>query len=113
MTKGAVVQIRINDPSKLLAAPPGAIAHDVEVVARGSNNAYYNARILSTDTGGRSEQVTLPFNLTHTLIVRSQQFALTDPTGAAVPATGHSQPLQISASAAAPSFTYTVSAKLH
>ena len=113
MTKGAVVQIRINDPSKLLTAPAGAIVHDVEVVALGANNLYFNARIASIDSGGRNEQVTLPFDLAHTLIVRGQQFALTDSTGAAVPATGHTQPLQISASAVAPSFTFTVAGKLH
>jgi hypothetical protein len=113
MTKGAVVQIRINDPSKLLTAAAGAIVHDVEVVALGSNNAYYNARITSTDTGGRNEQVTLPFNLTHTLIIRSQQFALTDSTGAPVPASGHSQPLQIAPTAVAPQFTYTVAGQAH
>ncbi len=112
MTKGAVVQIRINDPWQLLSAPGGTIVHDVEVVALGSNNAYFNARITSTDPGGRNEQVTLPFSLTHTLIVRSPKFALTDSTGAALPMAGRSQPLQIAPTAAVPSFTYTVASKL-
>lgn len=111
LTKGAIVQVRINDPSKLLPTQPGAIPQDVEVVALASNNAWYNARIASTDPGGRSQQLTLPFSATHTLIVRSKQFTLVDSTGAALPATGHTQPLQISAAAAAPQFTYTVSGK--
>jgi len=53
MTKGAVFQIRINDPSKALSTQLGPIPQDVEVIALGSNNAYYNARVASTDAGGR------------------------------------------------------------
>ncbi len=113
MTKGAVVQVRINDGSKLLATPPGAIAHDVEVLALGSNHFYYYAPTVSTDSGGRTQELTLPFNATHTFIVRSQQFSLTDSTGAAVPTGGHTQPLQVSSSAAAPQFTFNVTGKLN
>ena len=113
MTKGAIVQIRINDSSKLLTLNPGAIPQDVEVIALASNNAYYNARVSSIDIGGRYQVLTLPFNAPHTLIVRSKQLALADSTGAAVPAAGHVQPLQISPAAAAPQFTYTVVGKSH
>ncbi len=113
MTKGAVVQVRINDPSKVLTTLPGAFTHDVEVLALGANNLYYNARVISTDATGRTHELTLPFNASHTFIVRSQQFALADSNGAALPAAGHTQPLQISSSAVVPQFVYTVTGRLH
>ena len=117
MTKGAVVQIQINDPSKLLSPHPGPIPQDVEVIAHASNNGYYNARIVSTSHSAlnasanaliRTLFLTLPFDLPHTLIVRSKRLALVDSSGVAVPAAGHIQPLQASSTAAAPGFTYTV-----
>jgi hypothetical protein len=110
MNKGAVLQIRINDPSKLLAKT-SPIPQDVEVVAIGSNNAYYNARIALIDAKGQNRQVTLPFDAPHTLIVRSKQLALVDSNGAAVPASGRYQPLQVPSGASAPQFTYTVVGK--
>ena len=113
MTKGAVVQIRINDPSKLLTAKSAPIPKDVEVLALASNNAYYNAQIASIDSGGQNRQLTLPFNATHTLIVRSKQFTLADSTGSAVPASGRAQLVQVSAGAAAPQSAFTVTGGPH
>jgi hypothetical protein len=113
MAKGAVVQIRVNDPSKLLTQKPGAIAHDVQVMAAASNNAYYHARIVSIDAGGRNHEVTLPFDAQHTLIVRSQQFTLTDAVGASVSASGEAQPFRITSGTSAPQYTFTVTSKAH
>jgi hypothetical protein len=111
MTTGAILQIRINDPAKFLPPSPGAIANDVEVLALASNKVYYRARIVSTDAGGRNHELTLPFNAQHTLIVRSQQFTLTDSKGAAVPAAGHTEPVQAATGAPSQQFTFTVTGK--
>lgn len=111
MAKGAVIQIRINDPSKLLATTPGAIAHDVEVLALASNKAYYHARIASTDAAGRNHELTVPFEASQTLIVRSQQFALADARGAAMPASGHTEAVQASNGKGTPPIVFTVTGK--
>jgi hypothetical protein len=113
MTKGAIIQIRLVDPSKMLSAIPGPIPRDIEIVAHASNNAYYNAQLTSTDVIGQYRQLTLPFDQVHTLVVRSQQFSLLDATGAVVPTTGHTQQLQVSSTAVAPQLTYTVAGKAH
>ena len=111
LTKGAVIQIRINDPHKLLPTLPTAVAHDVEVLALASNKSYYHARIASADGNGRTHQLTVPFDLAHTLIVRSQQFALSDSQGNAVASNGHSESVTASSGKNAPQFNFTVTAK--
>ena len=53
-------------------------------------------------------------NWLYSLVAKVVSFlALTDSTGAAVPTGGHTQPLQISPSAAAPQFTFNVTGKLN
>lgn len=111
LSKGAVLQVRINDPGQLLANATAVIAHDVEVLVRASNNGYYESRIVSTDSTGRNHEITVPFDLQQTLIVRSQGFTLKNSAGAAVPPSGFSQTVQVATGAVAPSFTFTVSGK--
>jgi len=113
MTKGAVVQFTIVDAGKLLPTEDSnsAIPKDVEIIAHASNNAYYNARIVSVTAMGQTRQLTLPFDLPHTLIVRSRQFSLLDSAGTTIPATGRSQPLQVASGAAVPQSTFTVAGK--
>ena len=112
MTKGAVVQIQINDPNKLLAAAAAAVTHDVEVLALTSNKAYYYAHVASANAVGRVYELTVPFDLQHTLIVRSQQFALQSSNGTAVPTTGFTGPVQVASSAvAAAQFAFTITGK--
>jgi hypothetical protein len=112
LTKGAVVQVQINDPTKLLSTSLAAVTHDVEVLALTSNKAYYYAHVTSTNAVGRTYELTVPFALQHTLIVRSQQFALQDSKGAAVSAAGFTAPVQVASSAvAAAQFAFTITGK--
>ena len=112
LAKGAVVQVRINDPTKLLSASSAVVTHDVEVLAFTSNKAYYYAHVASANAVGRTYEVTVPFALQHTLIVRSQQFALQDSKGAAVSAAGFTAPVQVASSAVAASqFAFTITGK--
>jgi len=108
MTAGAILQVRINDPSQFLTPTAAAIAHDVDVLALASNKAYYYARIASTDPTGRTHQLTLPFGATHTLIVRSQQFTLSDEKGVAIPSTGHTESVQTAAGATSQTYNFTI-----
>jgi hypothetical protein len=110
MAKGAVIQIRINDPSKLLDAN-GAIAQDVEVLALASNKAYYHARVASKDANGRNHELTVPCDAVHTVIVRSQKFILVDSKGASAQANGHTQPVQAANGKATPPIIFTVTGK--
>jgi hypothetical protein len=111
LTKGAVIQVRINDPHNLLPPLAAAVAHDVEVLALASNKVYYHARIASTDAGGRTHQLTVPFDAAHTLIVRSQQFTLNDSNGNAVSASGHTDSVTAPSGKSAPQFNFTVTGK--
>jgi len=113
MAKGAVIQVRLNDPGKILSANPGAMPRDVAIIVRGSNGGFYNARVSSIDSTGQYRQVTLPFDTPHTLTVRSDQLALLDAGGAAVPSSGHAQPVQVASSAAGAAFTFTVAGRAH
>jgi len=108
MASGAILQIRINDPSKFLAPAAAAVAHDVDVLALASNKAYYYARISSSDANGRTHVLTLPFGVPHTLIVRSGQFTLADAKGAPISATGHTEPVQTAVGATTQPYTFTV-----
>ena len=114
MAKGAILQVRIDDPGTILPATAAASAAlDVEVLVRSSNNLYYHSRIVSADATGRNHEITVPFGTSQSLIVRSRQFVLKDPAGAAIPVSGHVENLQIPNGAAAQAFRFTVSGKAH
>ncbi len=77
LKEGAVVPIRINDPSQLLTQyegkSPGA---DLLIGVVSDSGIFTPALIVSQDTGGRNQQVVIPFGVAAGLRVFSAQFQL-------------------------------------
>jgi hypothetical protein len=89
LEQGAAVPIRVDDPSGLLAQngdkTPGA---HLLLGVRSDAMSFRPASVVSRDAGGRSYQVTIPFDAKVNLVVASWFYRLTDTMGAPVAASG-------------------------
>ncbi len=97
--KGALVPIRLSDPSGLLAQYEGTVP-GAQVLIGVSNDALFfrRAPVVSADAGGRSCQVLMPFGVAVNLIVCSSFFQLSN-AGVALRATSASVPITVQAGA--------------
>lgn len=89
LKRGAVVPIRVDDPSQLLAQNEGKTrgAH-LLLGVRSDALIFHAASVTSQDSGGRNYAITVPHDVAVKLVVASSFFRLTDATGAAVAASG-------------------------
>lgn len=84
LKKGAIIPIRIDDPSQLLSQYEGKVAGAHLLIGVGNDaHAFMPAPIVSQDAVGRNQQVVVPFNSAVNLVVFSSQFHLSS-TGMAL-----------------------------
>ena len=93
--KGALVPIRLSDPSGLLTQYESTVPA-AQVLIGVSNDALFfrRAPVVSADAGGRSHQILIPFGVTVNLIVCSSFFQLSS-AGVALPKTSASVPITV------------------
>src|SRR5438067_8268412 len=76
----AVLQVRINDPQKLLAQP----GKDVVIGVLTSSGRFRHAPMKSTDAGGQNHEISVPFDTPVRLSLSSAQVSLADDKGKAL-----------------------------
>jgi hypothetical protein len=96
LNKGAVVPIRLNDPSGVLSQFEGTLP-TAQLLIGVSNDAFFfrTAPIVSTDATGRNHQIVIPFGVTVNLIVSSSFFQLSNSAGIALAKTSASIPITV------------------
>ncbi len=89
LKRGAAVSIRVDDPGGLLAQNEGKTrgAH-LLLGVRSDALIFHPASIVAEDSGGRTYEVTIPFDAKVNVVVASSFFRLTDAAGAALAAGG-------------------------
>jgi hypothetical protein len=111
LKRGAAVSIRVNDPTGLLAQHEGKTpgAH-LLLGVRSDALIFHPASISTRDSGGRTYEVTVPFDAKINLTLASSFFRLTDKTGVALAATGAGNvPLTVPSGQAPPTLYMAVS----
>jgi hypothetical protein len=93
---GAVVPIRLSDPSGFLSQYEGTVPA-AQLLIGVSNNAsfFLTAPIISTDATGRNLQIVIPFGVTVNLSVCSSFFQLSNSSGIALTKTSASIPITV------------------
>ena len=77
LNKGAVVPIRINDPSQFLSQyEGGSPGSDLLIGVVGDSRIFVPAQLVSQDSGGRNQQVAIPFGPSVNLLIYGPQFQL-------------------------------------
>jgi hypothetical protein len=96
VNKGAVVPIRLSDPSGFLSQHEGTVPA-AQLLIGVSNDAsfFLTAPIISTDATGRNLQIVIPFGVTVNLSVSSSFFQLSNSSGIALPKTSASIPITV------------------
>lgn len=95
--KGALLQVRINDPGQVLpqavsAIGPSPLEPEIQVVVRGSDRRAHHAQFVSKDAGGRNYQIVIPLNTALGLTVSSTVGNVLDSTGSPIQAEVGLQP---------------------
>lgn len=111
LKKGAVVPIRVDDPGQLLTQYVGKIpGADLQIGVATDNLAFSSAPIVSQDSGGRNQQLVVPFNSPVKLAVFSSQFQLSS-AGVPLP-TGNSMiPVTVPSGQTAPTIELQVTGR--
>jgi len=94
LTKGALVPVRVNDPSQLLAVKEGLGAQLLIGVA-GDSLVFRSASIASQDASGRNYQVLIPFGRALNISVTAASFQLAGQTGKSLPQLGNLFPVSV------------------
>jgi hypothetical protein len=96
LNKGAVVPIRLSDPSGFLSQYEGKVPAAQLLIGVSNDASFFRtALIVSTDATGRSLQVVIPFGVTVNLIVCSSFFQLSNAAGILLPANSASIPITV------------------
>jgi hypothetical protein len=96
LNKGAVVPIRLSDPSGLLSQYEGKLPTAQLLIGISNDASFFRtATTVSTDATGRNQQIMIPFGVTVNLIVCSSFFQLSDSAGAALAKTSASIPITV------------------
>ena len=96
MKKGAVVQIRIDDPGQLLSQHEGKTPRARLLLGLGYGASVFRlVPLVSQDSGGRNHQIAIPYNTPVKLVVHSSLFSVSDAAGIPI-ATGRGMVIPLS-----------------
>ena len=96
LTRGALIAVRVSDPTGLLTANEAKTPGGHLLVGVGMDSlVFLNAAIVSQDSAGRTYQVVVPFDRAVRISVASAFFGLSDVTGKALPKFGNVIPVLV------------------
>lgn len=96
MTEGALLQVRLNDPSGLLGSAAGSAAKPhVLIGIATSAGQFYPVLNAGSDAAGRDRKILIPLHANLDLKVSSKSVKLTDSAQQPVPNTGYSLPIRL------------------
>ncbi len=91
--KAALLQVRINDPDKVLPpaaqARPPALGAQLQLSVAGPNHLDHDLTFASQDSKGRNYTAVVPFDTPLSLTASSSTARLTNPAGQTIPASTH------------------------
>ena len=110
LKKGSLLQVRLNDPKKLLSAPAGPNGKPhVSLSVSGPEGQYYPLFNSGIDGSGRTYTLTIPMNQDLRFNIASKSLTLTDSSNKAIDQGGYSFPFRANSTVpAAPSFVFNV-----
>lgn len=113
LKRGAAFAIRVDDPNGLLAQNEGkAPGAHLLLGVRSDALIFHPASTVSQDSGGRTYEVTIPFDAKVNLVVASSFFRLTDSAGAPFAASGAAAvPVIVPSGQVAPTLRVVVSGR--
>lgn len=90
VNQGTTVQVRLNDPGKLLgtAPVPKKVTPHVLLGVFTSRRLFQPLGLISKDNNGRNHQATIPIDTPISLYITGRGLQITDETGAVVPTAG-------------------------
>jgi hypothetical protein len=106
--QGALVQIRVNDPSRLLPSDETNAAVQLLVGVSTASGIFYPAQVVGVEPQGRNLALAVPRDAPLQLSVYARGIQLTDEAGSRVSETGLVAPLRIPAGSPGRSFTFNV-----
>ena len=109
LKRGALVTIRIDDPSNLLRQHEGKSPGAHLLIGYASGGFAFRPAIpISEDQAGRNHQILIPFDRSVNLLVSSSFFRLNNGAGVALPMKGPSMPVTVQTGQQPPSIRLTV-----
>ncbi|HEY7390444.1 MAG TPA: hypothetical protein VH640_18145 [Bryobacteraceae bacterium] len=108
---GAVVPIRVDDPGQLLTHYEGTVPGAHLLIGIGTDaRVFMPAAVISQDSGGRNQQVVVPFNSAVKLVVFSSQFQLSS-SGIPLPRASSTIPIGVPSGQTPPTIVLQVTGR--
>ena len=108
LARGSIVQIRVNDPLKLLPANEKGFASRLITGVHTASGQFHSASLIARDAAGADLQVTVPFGTPLRFWAHTRHVRLTDALGTVLDNLGAKTPFQVPLGLNRRSFTLNV-----